>query len=137
MRPTPAHLNISSKPPRKVVPLTAPQAWSRLFCPQRSELYKELHAAWKLWVSGDEATIESYKHLLSTKHNPKLPFVTFQQAVLKEKLETATEEELKAIQEYIDTRFQEETELRVNPWQALKVDDIQSELDLEKQYLQE
>ena len=66
-----------------------------------------------------------------------MPFIAFQQVVLKEKVANATEEELTSIEEYIETRFQEATELCEHPWRALKVDDAQEEIDLERQYAEE
>ena len=49
----------------------------------------------------------------------------------------ATEEDAASIQEYINTHFQEESERRSRPWQALKIDDSQSELELARCYVQE
>lgn len=49
----------------------------------------------------------------------------------------ATEEELRTIQDFIDTCFQEDTDRRERPWQALKTDDSQSDVDLERQYVNE
>jgi len=88
-------------------------------------------------MSRDEATVEKYRHLFPAKHNPKLPFVGFQQVILKDKLSTATEEELRTIQECIDKRFEQETVLRHHPWEARKIDDTQSDIDLERQYVRE
>lgn len=122
---------------RKLVPLTLGQAYSLLFCQKGSDLYKELRQAWKLYKTGDEATIGNYGHLFAAPHNPKLPFVMFQQVILKDMVSTAPEEELAAVREYIETRFQQDTELREHPWQALKVDDLQSDIELERQYIKE
>jgi hypothetical protein len=112
------------------------QAYALIFCTRGSTLYEDLHKAHKLYISADQATIQEYKHLLP-QHNPKLPFVTFQQTILKDKVAMATEEELSVIQEFIDTRFEEDTNRCERPWQALKIDDSQSELDLERQYVKE
>lgn len=136
-RPTAIPAIDFTKPQRKVVRLTPAQAYSLVFCTQDSTLYKELREAWKLYTSADKATIDKYKHLFPSKHNPKLPFVSFQQVVLKDKITTATEDELNAIQEYIDTRFEEDLSRRERPWKALKVDDSQSDADLERQYVKE
>lgn len=122
---------------RKVVRLTQPQAYSLLFCERGTSLHKELVCAWKLYKTGDEDTIATYKHLFPSTPNPKLPFVTFQQAVFKDKIATATEDVLNAIQEYIDTRFEEDTKRRERPWEALKVDDLQEDVDLERRYVKE
>ena len=80
--------------------------------------------------------VAKYQHLF-VGHNPKLPFVTFQQTVLKEKVKTLTAEEQKDIQDFIDTQLQQEIERREHPWRVLKVDEGQSDVDLEKQYLKE
>ena len=122
---------------RKIIQLTPAQAYSQLYCKKGTPLHTELHAAWKLYVSADEATLDKYHHLFPANHNPDLPFVVFQQVVLKEKVANTTEEELTSIEEYIETRFQEATELREHPWRALKVDDAQEEIDLERQYAEE
>lgn len=124
-----------SKPMQKVVPLTPAQAYSALFCAQGSDLYKELHTAWKLWTSGDEATINSYQHLFPFKHKPNIPFITFQQVIFRDKVSTATEDELDVLQEYIDTCFQEDTNCNKYPWQALKTNDAQLDINLERQYI--
>lgn len=78
-----------------------------------------------------------YGHLFASPRNTDLPFVTFQQVVLRNKVTTATEEELSAITELINTRFQEDTERRECPWQALKIDGLQSNVELERQYVKE
>lgn len=133
-RPPVSRINFS-KPRRKLVPLTPAQAYSVVFCPRGSALHKELREAWKLYTSADKATIEKYQHLFPANYNPNPRFVTFQQTILREKAATASEEELSAIQEYIDTRFQDDTNLRKNPWEALRVDDTQLDIDLEREYV--
>lgn len=100
-------------------------------------MHKKLVRAWKLYKSADEDTVSTYKHLFPSTPNPKMPFVTFQQAVIKEEIATATEEDLVAIQEYIDTRFEADTKLRERPWEALKVDELQENVDLERRYVKE
>jgi len=95
-RPTAIPAINFTKPQRKVVPLTPAQAYSLVFCTRGSALYEELRQAWKLYISADDTTIKKYKHLFS-QHNPKLPFVAFQQVVLKDKIATATEDELSVI----------------------------------------
>lgn len=47
------------------------------------------------------------------------------------------EEEKKAIDDFIDQRLKREIDLRENPWLALKVDETQSDADLERQYVKE
>jgi len=135
-RPTVAPINLLDKPLQKVVPLTPVQAYTLLFCAQDTDLYKDLYAAWKLYSSGDEVTINGYAHLFPSNHNPKLPFVTFQQALLKDKFAMASEEELTAVQEFIDVCLEEDNKLRECPWETLKVDDLQTPVDLQRGYVQ-
>ena len=96
-----------------------------------------MHAAWKSFTNAEEATVEKYKHLFPSNHNPNLPFVAFQQVVLREKTATATVEELNTLHEFIDTRFQEDTDRRERPWEVLRIDDSQSDVDLQRQYVEE
>ena len=113
------------------------QAYSRLFCKKGSPLQKEIQVAWELYVRGDEATLNEYHRLFSPIHNPDLPFVAFQQAVLRDKVAAAMEEELSVIDEYINTHYEEKKDQDERPWNALKVDEGQSEVDLERQYIAE
>jgi hypothetical protein len=123
------------KTQRKVVPLTLSQAYSLFYCTRDSALYVELIQDWKLYASGDTTAFEKYQHLFATKPNRKLPFVTFQQTVLRDRVTTLSEEQRAALQEFIDSRFQRETDHREHPWRALKVDDDQLDVDLERQYV--
>ena len=124
------------KKPRKVVRLTQAQAYSVQYCKKGSALHTELYDAWNLYVAGDEAMVIKYKHLF-TRRKTKVPFVTFQQAIITERLTDATEEEKAALDLFIEKRFERDVEVRERPWQALKIDDSQLEADLEKQYLEE
>ena len=80
---------------------------------------------------------KKYHHLFPALHNPRLPFVAFQQVVLKHRVAHATKEELSAIEEFISTRLQEKKDTEERPWSILKVDKSQSEVDLERQYIAE
>jgi hypothetical protein len=102
-----------------------------------SPLHTELLNAWKLFVAGDEATDAKHQHLFRTQRTAKLPFVAFQQAVIGERLAGATEAEITALDVYIEQRFQHDVDIREHPWQALKVSDIQSEVELQRQFLEE
>ena len=135
--PVPFVVNFGGKRPRRLVPLTLPQAYSRLHCTKGSPLREELHAAWKGYIAGDEATLEKYHHLFPAQHNPGLPYVAFQQVVLKHKVATLTEEELSTINEFIDNQFQEAEELREQPWRTSVVDGVQPDTDAERQYIEE
>jgi len=134
MKPSPS-VDLFHKPPRKLVPLTLAQAYSRVFCQKASPLYKELRREWKLHKLGDDTTIKKYQHLFPSTHRSKLPFVAFQQTIFRDTVTRITDEELNTLQEFIDARFEEETELRERPWNASKVDEAQSEVDLERQYI--
>jgi ATP-dependent exoDNAse (exonuclease V) alpha subunit len=119
------------------VPLTLVQAYTLRHCQRGSTLYETIHQDWKLYSSADEATVEKYQHLFATKFDPKKPFVTFQQAVLKDKVDMLTAEEQTVLEEFIDTRFQADTDLRERPWRALKTDNEEPDGDLERQYVKE
>ena len=106
-----------------------------MFCKRDSPYYKELRSAWKLYGEGDEDVLSEYRHLFAQPHNPNMPFVAFQQAVFRDKISSATEEELSVIDEYINTHFEEKKDLVENPWNALKVNEAQSALDLERDYI--
>lgn len=96
-----------------------------------------MRAAWKLYIASDKATLEKYHHLFPARHNPDLQFVTFQQVVLRDKAATATEEELFSIEEFISKHLEKKREQDERPWNVLKVDEAQSEVDLERQYVEE
>ena len=108
-----------------------------MFCKTGSPLHTELRNAWELYKKSDKATLDKYHHLFPALHNPNIQFVTFQQVVLKDRAASATEEELTLIEDFIDTYFQEKKEAEERPWNALKVDESQSEVDLERQYIAE
>ena len=47
---------------------------------------------------------------------------------------TFTQDELREVQDYIENRLKEDTEIYDKPWKAMKVDESQTETDLLKQY---
>lgn len=108
-----------------------------MYCKRGTKLHEEIRTAWGQYTCGDEATLDKYQHLFAGPHNPRLPFVTFQQTVLKEVVASLPEEEESKVQEYINTRFERDTDVREHPWIALKGDGGQSDLDLERQYIEE
>jgi hypothetical protein len=59
-------------------------------------------------------------------------FITFQQAVMRNKVEQATEEELAKIEEFINTRLEEDVAAQQRPWDTLEGE---TELDKKKKYL--
>jgi hypothetical protein len=125
------------KPQRKLVPITRAQAYSIIHCERGSSLYEKLHEDWKKYNSGDPATIEKYKEHFSTKKvGKKFPFVTFQQTIFRDKVDSLTEEERKALDDFIDKRLKKDTTDRERPWQALRTND-EMDVDLERQYVKE
>lgn len=125
------------KHPRKVVRLTRAQAYSRLFCKQGTPLHAELREAWELYTAGDDDTLIKYRHLFPGSHKPDMEFVTFQQVVLKEKVMSVEEEELTAVDNFIDKQYEEQKEHNDRPWSTTKVDPSQSEADLERRYVEQ
>jgi hypothetical protein len=124
-------LKLSRKPSR----LTPHQAYSILFCKDGTALYTELRSEWEDLKAGDEGAVNKYRHLFQLPLAANMKFVTFQQAVLKERMHSITEEESQEVQKLIETRLQEDTTLYNNPWQSLKVDSTQSDIELKKQYI--
>lgn len=57
--------------------------------------------------------------------------------MLRDKASTATEEELSAIQEFIDSHYEEKVNEVERLWNMLQIDKAQSESDLERQYIGE
>ena len=128
-------LELSTKPPRKLVRITLAQAYSCLFCQKGTPLHTELRSAWKLYKSADKDTLDKYQHLFPRDHNPDMRFVTFQQVLLRDKTTKLDKDELEDLKHFIDTRYEEDKQLRERPWNGLKVHEAQSEVDLEKQYI--
>ena len=108
-----------------------------MYCKKDSLTRKELVEDWKLYVAGDEDALNKYRHLFIGPHNPNLPFVAFQQVVLRDRMTSATEEELAEIEEFVAKHYEEKSNLAERPWHALKIDEAQSETDLERQYIAE
>ena len=50
---------------------------------------------------------------------------------------TITEDESRQVEEFIEACFEEDNQLRDQPWQAMKVDKAQTDADLEKEYFAE
>jgi hypothetical protein len=89
-----------------------------------------LHESWEAFLEGDA----THSHLFPNRDPKTLKFVVFQQAVIKSQISTISEDELRRVEEYIEKRFTEDTEIYENPWKALKVDETQTDADLERQY---
>ena len=77
-----------------------------------------------------------YHHIFSALHNPNLPFITFQQVVLKDKVTTIMEESF-SIKQFISMHLKEKGDQDERPWNTLKVDKAQLEVDSERHYIEE
>ena len=129
--------SLTKKRSQKPVHLTNYQAYSRLFCQKGSSLHTELREEWVAFIKNYEEAVEAYGHLFPNQDSKPIKFVTFQQAVLKQKMPTITEDESRQVEEFIEARFEEDNRLRDQPWQAMKVDEAQTDADLEKEYYAE
>ena len=137
--------SLTKKRSRKPVRLTNYQAYSRLFCQKGSSLHTELREEWAAFIKNDEEAVEAYGHLFPNRDSKPIKFIAFQQAVLKQKMPTITEDESHQVKEFIDARFEEfidacfeeDNRLRDQPWQAMKVDEAQMDADLEREYFTE
>ena len=89
------------------------------------------------FVENDEEAVETYGHLFLSRDSKVIKFVTFQQAILKQKMPTITEDESHQVKEFIEAHFKEDNQLRDQPWQAIEVDEAQTDADLKKEYFAE
>ena len=133
----PLVLALTKKWSRKPVHLTNYQAYSQLFCQKGSSLHTELCEEWVAFIENDEEVVEAYSHLFPNRDSKPIKFIAFQQAVLKQKMPMITEDESRQVEEFIDARFEEDNRLRDQPWQAMKVDEAQTDADLEREYFAE
>ena len=141
--PTPEALpiNLLSKKKRKPVRLAPWQAYSRLFCKKDSSVQAEIYEKWTAFIA-DDATdanveaIDAYGHLFKNQDPKSVRFIKFQQAYIKDTLDMGaiSEDTSRQITEYIEECFEAENGLCDRPWEAMRVDEIQTKEDLEKQY---
>lgn len=87
--------------------------------------------------AGKDNAFNKYRHLFSTHHKPYLPFVAFQQVILKDKVLSASEEELVALDEFASKHQKKLEDHREHPWKVMKVNDSQTEADLERRYVEQ
>ena len=92
---------------------------------------------WESYVHSDKVALDKSHHLFPAHHNPNLPFIAFQQVVLRDRASTFTEEELASIEEFISAQLEELRVQDERPWKLLKVDKAQSEVDLERHYIEQ
>jgi hypothetical protein len=108
-----------------------------VFCEKGTALHTEQKAAWKRYIASDKAALDKYGYLFPPNHDHNMNFVVFQQALLRDYVANmATEEELAEVEEFIEKQLKEKQKLEKNPWMALRVDDTQTELDLQRQYVE-
>ena len=131
--PAPSPLKVSRRP-RTLAPH---QAYGILFCGEDSTLHAELRSEWDLFKAGDKEIIAKYRHLFSHPISLDMKFVTFQQNILKDCMALITEEETQQVQELIKTRREEATVLHDNPWLRLKVDEVESNSELQRRFITE
>ena len=89
------------------------------------------------FIENNEEAIEMYGHLFLSQDSKVIKFVAFQQAVLKQKMPTITKDESRQVEEFIEACFKEDNWLHDQPWQTMKVDEAQTDADLEKEYFAE
>lgn len=129
-------LNLNGKKSRKPVRLTRYQAYSALFFTKGSSLHDEVTEAYQLYTEEDPATLAKYASFLPQDSPTPMVFVSFQQAIMRDKVLAASKEELAEVDEYIESRFEHESQLHRDPWYAMKQDDNDaSPEDLEREYV--
>lgn len=119
---------------RKIVPLTPAQAYSLQFCQKGTALHEELREAYRLYIAGDEEALKKYQPLFRSHPTKELPFVSFQQVVLKHKGLSA--EELSAVNDFIDKRLEDRKTSAERPWDALKTDESQTNTELKRKFIE-
>ena len=64
-------------------------------------------------------------------------FLIFLKPVLNDMISSFTEEEIRALDNFIDEHFEERKDIEENPWKAMQMDELQSESDARHKYLEE
>ena len=93
---------------KKPTAIAAWQAYSLLYFKKRSALHAQVHADFDALKGGDKEVLAKYSHLLSNsdqKSPSSIVWLSFYQAVMKDLVKNATEEEQQAVAEYIETRL--------------------------------
>lgn len=128
-------INLDGKKRRKPVRLTSYQAYSAVFFTKGSPLQIEVAEAYRLYVEKDPPTLIKYGHFLPGASSTTVPFLTFQQAIMRDKLLTASDDELAEVEEYIKSRLDHDNQVYQEPWYVMKKNDDDPSEDLEKQYV--
>jgi len=105
--------------PKKPIPIAPWQAYSQLYFKKRSTLNEKVHADFKAFQSGDQTTLDKYLHLFPRlESTSSVVWLTFYQAVMKDLVKNAGEEELEEVSEYIKTRYESDLARYERPWEA-------------------
>ena len=79
---------------------------------------------------------KTYHYLFPNRELKNIKFLFFQQAVInKEILPTISSDDLRKVKEFIEKRYEEDNNVRDHPWKAMKVEETQTDKDLEKGYV--
>lgn len=62
-------------------------------------------------------------------------FLPFQQAIMRDKVSGASDDELAKIEDHIKARFDYDTKMHEEPWHVMKKDDNDDPEDLERLYV--
>ena len=92
---------------------------------------------WESYIRSEKVALDKYHHLFPARHNPNLPFITFQQVILRDRASTFTEEELASAKQFISAQLEEVRVQDECPWKLLKVNKAQSEVNLERRYIKQ
>jgi hypothetical protein len=123
---------------RKPKALAPWQAYSRLYFTKGSALKMRVHAEYEALKAGDKITLAKYSHLLSELDRESissLVWLTFHQAVMKDLVDHASEEETEAVATYIQTRFDKDLASHEKPWEVFPGGENDSEVVKKKNYL--
>ena len=126
-------LSLLGTKPCKIVPLMDTQAYSHHFYRKDSPLHEELWTAYELYISGDEETVNKYQTLFHSHPTKNLPFVLFQQVVLKNKALLA--EECLAADDFINKHYKDQKRHVECPWDVLKSGKSQTNTNLKRKFI--
>jgi len=125
---------------KKPAPLAPWQAYSHLYFKAGTALYKEVHTGFGDFKAGAEFARAKYSHLFPDFDEAALSdigWLRFYQAVMTERVQSTSAEELGAVAEYIDTRHQKEVKIFERPWESIPGSENESEPVKKKKYLAE
>jgi len=136
---SPASLPLSIIPKqRKPAPIVPWQAYSKLYFKEDTALHKEVHIAFEDFKAGVESVRAKYSHLFPDLDEAALSTINwlpFYQAVMAEYVKSASAEELSAVAEHINARYQREVSNYERPWNSIPGNE--SEVVKKRKYLAE